>query len=333
MNPTTTKNRLPLLLCCTLIVLINGCKPENTQTPPPPLPQKTITAHLNLATETTTQIPQSASNTPPTTVDTSNLVAIQIYSISKEVLTPYAYGIFRSLSIASVDLIENQQYSIEATVIIDGQNKIARRTADGAYRRPMTVGSIPQPITDNFIYTSQSLGYISRGETDTPANGNFYDTYNRPHIARYAGYIERITARESTPISIAARRVFCALSLRAEGLAKGSLEVAINGAPTILIPSQYNNRDTVIIMSLAGTTPPSSRWTNDNYSETAACTMNYINTDGSKTPITAPGGLMLTLKRNYIHPITVHIDKPLSPSITLETGAMIEDDQIVINWE
>lgn len=253
----------------------------------------------------------------------ADLIGIQVFSYdSKDVPTPYCYGVFSSLAaVPSLELLESGVYSIDVTILPDGQKMICTDDA-GAYYKPFTVATKPQLISNEFISSTWTLSNISVGECEFLVDGR-KKGYARPLVVRYAGYSGKFSPRDSSVVNIVAKRVYVGLKIRVEGLTTGRVELTMSKSQVITILPAYNKRDTLIMMSLSGVVMGSSVWADDGYNESLKCDVNHFSVENISTPIAPIGGLQMNVTRNYTHPIIVRLNKSGDAQISIEQGDMI----------
>lgn len=300
-----------------------GCKPENLARPSDESESKLIKVALLCQTD-------APNRNGPKTEESTDLVGVQVYTNLANGRYAYARGLFCSSDkIPEIELYENKEYSIDVSIVSNGQKLVYQRQTDWSYYRPFLAGLSPTPINNAFVYAISAHTYLSQGAGDIGEDGSRV-TYRRPLWERYAGYSGSFTARDSAAVHIVARRVYAALQLRVEGLASGHIEIELLESPIIKLTTANNLRDTTIMISLSGTTPPSEIWTTDGYSEVVNCIITHVSPTGAQSVLTPDGGRKITLTRNHTIPIVIRPDQSGRLKISVESGPMIEDEPIVI---
>lgn len=307
-----------------VVLMLGSCKPENTERLPEPAVGNLIKTSLVINSEISPFKSLSSAPTP-----TQDIIAVQVFTLENGAKFAYARGLFSTIAqIPEIDLYDNKQYAIETTIVVDGQNTVAKKASDGSFYRPFTTGAAPQKVTNAFQYTTISFNYLSTGDGDIMDADGIRATFSRPLWARYYGYSDGISPSTQSSITVTAKRVYAALALQAKGLTEGKLEIALDQAPLIELPSTINNKDTTIFISLAGSRANTAAWIEDGYSEDVACSITHIDAKGIRTPVTS-AGTSISIKRNYIHPITIDLNNSGQAIISIESGPMIEDDEII----
>lgn len=317
---------LKVSLWLTTLAGIYGCQEQNLWRLPKPPTNDTVKVQIAFTPEISFETPS-----PLTQKQTADIIAVQVYAHENQTKSAYARGLFSSTSqIPALDLQSSRQYSIETTIITDGQNLVAKRSTDGAFYRPFSVTITPQPITNEFKYIATPMNYLSSGAGDILSKEGLKKTYNHPLWQRYAGYSGKFFARDSTSIRIVARRTYSAIKLNISGLSAGKMKIEFDDAPIIEFSNTDNYQDSTIFIALTGTIPTSESWVADGYSEQINCIVTHINQNGQQTPITPSTGTPVTLKRNHIHPLIIRMDQSGKPMISLEDSPMIKGPDIIL---
>ncbi len=258
----------------------------------------------------------------------TDIVAIQIYNANDEKKDAIAYGLFDSYAIPPFELVVGANYIIEATTIINGQKIVAKRN-DGSYYNPFTLTTTKSAsLTNSFIESNTPLRNIFKGDTDIQVSSSSRASYKHLFIERFAGNSNTFTAAENMTISINMKRVYGAMRITPEGLTKGSLEIAFDGSPALLLGKTLYGKDTTVNITLAGTETGDATWFANNYSENLLLTATYVSDIGDRTVVITE--YPITIVRNKLLPLTIKSSALGSIDFTIESGDMEEQPGINI---
>ena len=129
---------------------------------------------------------------PLTKASPDDLYGIQVYSMpdvdGASAWTAYAYGLFDDASNITIKLLKGYKYKFEATMLVDGKNKIYGYSA--SYYAPFWASgtsSEPSSVGEQFKYTSiTKFNGLNKGESAIKDDGE-YSSYARPNVERYYG--------------------------------------------------------------------------------------------------------------------------------------------------
>ena len=270
--------------------------------------------------------------------DNNDLYGIQVYSApnneEKTTWSYYAYGLFDNVDNVSINLLKGFKYKFEATMVVDGKNKIGRGYEFG-YDDPFDVYGItvPDRPLNEFQYSVQAY-FQHHVYGKTSLNNNYY---NRPNTERYYGelvdYIPDDSSNGKAKIHMI-RTCFGAKFIAQGKLATaGRLEVLMDNAPTISIDlTQEKQHDDMYSFSDLRNV---YNYKTGNYSEDikVAIYWYYDTEDGE---VTVPLGThKITYKRNATTVVKINLENTnveggLGFELA-ETGAMVDGDEYVIN--
>ena len=182
---------------------------------------------------------------PLSRAGSTDLLYVQVMKVEKngsgdDISYPYAHGLFNDAANLSLRFKRNQEYSIQATMIADGVNKVFCR--DGNFYAP----PFNCPLTNSFIYTQEFdvklpyEGTVYSKETD---DQGYPIAYYHPEVLRYYGIIQ-YTPSENTPVNIPMAKTVFGLTVQATNLTEGRLWVNFSGAPqfSVTYPATTESR-------------------------------------------------------------------------------------------
>lgn len=251
-----------------------------------------------------------------TRATTDDLYGIQVYSKPNNNSTatswePYAYGVFDDPTDISIDLASGNKYKFEATMIVDGKNRIFNYLSDDPeesiyYAIPFDIryddiGTFISKEANDYIRHSGAHIIDSEGNTGR---------YSRPNLDRYYGKVEEfIPSSSNTDITISMKRVSFGAKFIAEGvLAKnGTLEIQIQSAPKMSLALTEGDDTISDIFTLQGDGTESGieYCANDDYTETIGVAFKWIRPDETELQI---GTFPVTFKRNTTTVVTIKME-------------------------
>ena len=248
---------------------------------------------------------------------TDDLYGIQVYSTPDVELEEgedvtwnrFAYGLFDDPNNITITLPKGYKYKFEATMIVDGKNRIYKYEA--GYGSPFiltngtNMGASNTPITEKFDYQI-NLGfdnyYISYGETRL--SNNWYG--HRPNIERFYGELENYSPKQSNnSIVIPMKRISFGAKFIATGTlaTSGTLEIELESAPILELELTEGEDLISDIFTFGEVFGP---WNYDDYTETIGVSFKWIREDGSIVPL---GTHNVKFTRNMTTVVTVTINK------------------------
>lgn len=265
-----------------------------------------------------------------TETSSSDLIAVQLYSIKDNAINVYGYGLFDSYDFPSVELLTYQSYYFAVSIVADAQNIISYNETDSGreYYKPFSQYGVQPMLADcEFHYsTSISFGYINSGVARIAKDATNIE-YSHPSLERWVGYSEIFTpSDESENIAVELKMVYGSVRLTAEGLDEGTLTFKFSGAPDIVLTPE--ERSVTAPLCLTGTSTGSSEWTEDNYSEEVTYSVVYATDRGVETIFYEDG--VMNLVRAKTQPITVQSSLPVDFTISVETGELEDLPEIIL---
>lgn len=281
--------------------------------------------------------------------DNNDLYGIQVYSApnvegaTSTTWTHFAYGLYDNVTNVSISLLKGYKYKFEATMVVDGKNKI-ESGVDGYnspfFKHGVNFGRLN--VTNGFIYSS--VYYISNGKIgygsglcmgETYLKGN-QGSYRHPNTERYYGKLEDYVPEESSndKVKIHMKRTSFGAKFIAQGKHStvGQLEINIDEAPVVLIDlanqKQYDDIYTFMDVQAA------YDYKTGNYEEDIDVMVNwYYQTEDGSTVTVPLGTHTITYKRNATTVVKINLENTnveggIGFELT-ETGAM----EIVSEYE
>ncbi len=217
----------------------------------------------------------------------------------------YAYGLFDNLNNISIQLVEGDTYTIQASAVKDGKNKISS-TNDGLYGNPFL-----SKLTNSFIY-----------ENDDDFNYNWYfnptlyrlknnDSENAliaPNLEVFLGngYNTYEAKENGDPIAISfGRFAACSAEFKAVDMPTGYLKISISDKDRV-----YTTEDIIV----ASTTQSTFQYITfgdalytliQNAGVPCILNLTWVKDDNTEIPLIPAE---VTFKRETKHIITVKVD-------------------------
>ncbi len=242
---------------------------------------------------------------------TDDLYGIQVYSTPDVELEEgeevtwkrFAYGLFDDPNNITITLPKGYKYKFEATMVVDGKNRIYN---DVNYGYPFVVFdnySSITTLTNQFNY-SINLGFsqLASGYT-TMVNGDYN---NHPNVERFYGELEDyIPSTSKTSVIIPMKRVSFGAKFVATGTlaTSGTLEIELESAPILELELTEGDDSISDIFTFEYV---NEAWLNDDYTETIGVSFKWIREDGSMVPL---GTHSVKYTRNMTTVVTVTINK------------------------
>lgn len=311
------KNLL-FLLC--MIALSWSCSSSSEGEPEPePVPgqPKEYIVSLGMAGEIL-----DIDESPLSKASSNDLYGIQVYSkTSTTKYAPYAYGLFDDKSLMTIKLLEGYTYKFEATMVVDGKNKIYS-FENQKYDEPFSVSSATL-LENKFVFDNTERMFFELGFATLKQS--YTCNYYIPNIERFYGITEEYKPMGNENISIEMKRVCFGVKFIAEGLTEGKLKINIQQAPELnILHGQSEIQDIFTFYHAL------SALTTDNYSETIPVSISWEKSDGAIVPLINKD---ITFKRNVLTTITIKVKDTSTNNnidITQESGEMTQGDNITI---
>lgn len=244
----------------------------------------------------------------------------------------YAYGLFDNFDLPPIEMIENQHYKIEFTIVKEGTAKVGK-DSKARYRQPFINSSTPMAITNSFVMsTTDGFTALYDGSTAIADDSYIgYKRYDRPQVGRYSGLVQDFIA-DGSPLELFAKHTVFEIKPSVTGLTDGKLEILFEGSQPIVINSGDDNVPTYLI-SMAGDKQNIYSVIDDNYGERIRFDIKWIRGDGSILLLTPAAGSYITAQRRYSYPFIVKISSP-APNwdISFEPLPLIPADSIIFEY-
>lgn len=323
-----------------------ACQEKNITPDVPAQDQEVYTVQLGFGGEwDVTYEPLTRGN------DNNDLYGIQVYSApvdensTSTTWSHYAYALYDDVSNVSISLLKGFKYKFEATMVVDGKNKL-ESGVDGYnspfFKHGVNFGRLN--VTNGFIYSS--VYYISNGKIgyglglcmgETYLKGK-QGSYIHPNTERYYGKLEDYVPEESSndKVKIHMKRTSFGAKFIAQGKHStvGQLEINIDEAPVVLIDldnqKQYDDIYTFMDVQAA------YDYKTGNYEEDIDVMVNwYYQTEDGST-VTVPLGVhKITYKRNATTVVKINLENTnVEGGIgfeLMEAGAMEAGPEYEIN--
>ena len=251
-----------------------------------------------------------------TKAGSSDLYGIQVYSsFENQGYKPYAYGLFTSLSGLSIRLLEGYQYKFEATLIIDGKDRIKHYSSGYSYPFKFRVATTGAEIGPAFIYATDSwmnnLGYgITAG----------YEYSNLMYFAdidRYYGELSGYTPSEGGKVTIDMKRTAYCMKVIAEGLTEGSLTVTCSESPDLVITSPEKEKESIYSFK-----DIRAAWEKDDYSVSRTMSFVWTKADGTTVPVATQAFEFYRNKRTTINVKVIDDGHDIGVGVNTENAAI-----------
>lgn len=323
--------KLNYLLLILLFPLLWACKKGGQE--PPPTSGREIVVDFGMSGDILSvdeePLPNSK-NTP-----SNDIYAIQVRSKalnSSGGYKPYAYGMFDHRSGLKISLLEGALYEFEATMVVEGKNKISTDTRNN-YRQPFNMtGSNATSTVDNRFYKSTGT-YFSRlynGDSYLSLSDGGSVMLKRPDTDRFYGIVSEYNPTSGIPINLSMSRVVFGVKCVVEDLTHGILIVRIDGAPEISLRYDAPEREVQKIITLSGGGLSDNSWYRKGYSEMVNVSIVWDQGDGSEILVK---NQTIQFKRKFLHTLRIKLSALSSDAdfdISLEDDKLEDGGEITI---
>ena len=265
----------------------------------------------------------------------NDLYCIQVYSTPNKELpegqkvtwTRYAYGLFGTGKDLSVNLMKGYRYKFEATMVVDGQEKVTNYYGNPVrYSFPFYVSGTNAgflSLSNQFDYqVADYLGGLGNGQTTVSGT-----TYYHPNVERFYGEYEGyIPGQHGSKVMIKMKRVSFGAKFHAKGklATEGTLEAQMTEAPKMLLDLTVSDKTMSDMFTFKNV---KEAWADNNYTETIPVTLNIHKPDGTLFPL---GTHSITFKRNKMTVINVTVE---NESLAGQLGFEIDDEDMTTDDE
>lgn len=242
-----------------------------------------------------------------TRATTDDLYGVQVYSTPDVELEEgeeitwnrFAYGLFDDPNNITITLPKGYKYKFEATMIVDGKNRIVNDEEE--YGAPFSWTK----LTNTFDY--QINDGLNPGSMNTSIYiGEEADSYTHSNIERFYGELENFNPKQSSSSAIIPmKRVSFGAKFVATGTlaTSGALEIEMEDAPILELELTEGDDSISDIFAFADVY---YAWIKDDYTETIGVSFKWIREDGSMVPL---GTHSVKYTRNMTTVVTVTINK------------------------
>lgn len=266
--------------------------------------------------------------------ETADLYGIQVYSAPNKELpegervtwTRYAYGVFGSDENISINLLKGKKYKFEATMIVDGQNKVKKYSAGFSY--PFYVSG----TNGNFGAIGELFNYQHADYLGELGSGYTYlkdgKSYSHPNVERFYGELEDfVPGKNNDKALIKMKRTSFGAKFIAKGklATEGQLEIQMTSAPKMMIDLSTNDKKVDDIFTFSNV---KKAYQDNDHTETIAVTINWHRADGTVFPL---GTHDITFKRNKMSTVQVKIETENAEGelgLEIDDNDMSDDDDV-----
>ena len=268
---------------------------------------------------------------PMTKATSDDLYGIQVYSSPNTeesvAYKPYAYGLFDNPEDISIKLLEGYKYKFEATMIVDGKNKLS--SYDNAYFSPFSADGATG-IGSDFSFSSSVKMDPARAFTQMKS-GN----YHVPNVERFYGEALDYIPAEGASVQIDMKRVSFSAKFVAQGKFKkegGKIKIQIPDAPVAYINSddtdEHKFEDVYTFKDIKGAYNAAK---DNDYVVEMDVNLSWTKGDGATVPF---GDYKIKFRRNKKTVINIKVDDKSSGNgigIIVEEVAITEGDIYTID--
>lgn len=241
--------------------------------------------------------------------------AFQVYEADeKGYYQKYAYGFFDNKSDMIINLKEGYKYRFDVGMVVNGSEKV--------YKFSLVNAGWASISNSFFISSEESVRYMYEGYLYLKSPS---DTFDRPNVDRFFGSTEGYIATEGSSVSINMKRVSFGAKFVAKGFTEGTLEISVEGAPTIRLDASEGSEveDIISFNRLRDAYTATGE-----YSESIPVNIVWAKPDGKRVPIASES---VAFKRNKLTTIEFEVKEnttsnsfSLTSDETMETGETIE---------
>ena len=232
----------------------------------------------------------------------------------------YAYGLFDNLSNISINLVEGDTYTIQASAVKDAKNQIAS-TNEGFYANPFMV-----KLTNSFIYENDNDFVKEWGFNPTLYRLKSNDSGYTPIVPNlevflgYAGSSVYEAKENGDPITISfSRFAACSAEFKVVDMPTGYLKISISNKETNNSTEVYTTSDIIVNSEAQSTfqyiTFGSSLWSSIS-NDGVPCILNltWVKDNNTEIPL-IPAEIKFKRDTKYI--ITIKVDNSTTSTINV----------------
>ena len=248
--------------------------------------------------------------------DAKDWYAFQVYSAPEdgsEGYSYYAYGFFDNKENMIINLKEGYKYKFDVSMVVDGSEKVYKFSLTNAGWA--TIGNSFMISSDEHVrYMYEGYLYINEP----------WETFDRPNVDRFFGRTTDYVPTEGGKVEINMKRVSFGAKFVAKDFTEGSLEISVEGAPTINLAASSGSE----IEDIISFNKLENAYTNDDYSESIPVNITWVKADNARVPIASEP---VAFKRNRLTTVEFTVKENTSSSTfdlkadeTMTAGETIE---------
>lgn len=238
--------------------------------------------------------------------------AFQVYEADeKGYYQKYAYGFFDNKSDMIINLKEGYKYKFDVSMVVDGSKKV--------HYFCLAKAGWASISNSFFISSEESVRYMYEGFLYLQ-NGQF----NRPNVDRFFGSTEGYIATEGSSVSINMKRVSFGAKFVPKGFTEGTLEISVEGTPTIYLDASEGTEveDIISFNRLRD-----AYIATEEYSESIPVNIVWVKPDGKRVSIASES---VAFKRNKLTTIEFEVkENTTSNSFNLTSDEIMETGETI----
>lgn len=282
------------LFVSTLFFFSCSSSSDEIVTPPEPEVEKFIQVPIGFSGEVL-----NVTDSPLSRADAKDWYAFQVYSAPEDGskgYSYYAYGFFDNKENMIINLKEGYKYKFDVSMIVDGSEKVYKFALVNAGWA--TIGNSFMISSDEHVrYMYEGYLYIN----------NPWDTYDRPNIDRFFGRTTDYVLTDGGKVDINMKRVSFGAKFVAKEFTEGSLEISVEGAPTITLAASAGSE----VEDIISFNRLESAYLSDDYTESIPVNITWVKADNVRVPIASES---VAFKRNRLTTIEFTVKESTSSS-------------------
>lgn len=249
--------------------------------------------------------------------DSKDWYYFQVYSKPEDEqydnYTYYAYGFFDNKNDMVINLKSGYKYKFDVGMCSKAEGKVYKFSL---------VNAGWTPVGNTFIVSSsEHVRYMGQGYLylATP-----FETFDRPDIDRFFGEVKDYTPKEGGTVEINMKRVSFGAKFVARNFDSGSLEINVEGSPTINLNATDGSEVEKII---SFDRVEAAYLAEGEYSESIPVNIVWVKTDNTRVPIANQN---VAFKRNKLMIVEFEVKENTSGnSIDIKANETIEKGETV----
>ncbi len=155
-------------------------------------------------------------------VESGDLVAVQIYTVSSSVATPYAYGLFTDFNGLTFEGISGMTYKVVASMVKSAESVIYCN--GDVYGKPFNTS-----VAEEFTYSETALANIALSAA-TLSDGVEYSV---PNVDRYHAEASKAVTATDAKISLFMKRIAFGIQANIDDSVSEDITIEVAGAPSV----------------------------------------------------------------------------------------------------